>query len=84
MTVSNAFMLKWSVTNFVQNFSLMSKIVKDKAVFHFLSLWYHTMGTVAFMIYNKQRFIAKNMSHTYCLNVTKFHCTNVSGLRAVQ
>ena len=33
---------------------------------------------------NRQRYIAQTVSHRYCLEVTKFLCTNFGGLRVVE
>ena len=39
---------------------------------------------MATIMNNRQRYIALNMSRTYCLKVTKCHCTRFSGLKAVE
>ena len=39
---------------------------------------------MATMVNNRQQCIAQNVSYTYCLKVTKFYCTSLSGLRAVK
>ena len=36
------------------------------------------------MVNNWQCHIVHNMSHTYCLQVTKFHCNILIGLRAAE
>ena len=53
------------------NISLLSPVVS-----------YEQLGTTVTMANNRQRYIVQNMSHGYCLKVTKFHCNSFSDLRA--
>ena len=40
--------------------------------------------TMATIVNNRQQYMAKNISHTCLLKLTKFRCTVLSGLRAMK